>query len=284
MSFRDKIKTIISSELNYFNRDHHGLTLKLDSVTEPSVANVQSRHTMTEAKANRLIRTNRAHRFKFSGKLVYEGPRYEWYNRCIAWKRVNWHNEVEAVTEMVEALAGYDAIRCSCELSAIGDDRVTWLSQENLKHSAGVDIEYKFEFNMTQVIDRDYMHCGAEYESEFRNYAIELFRKPRSRARSVHRSLSWIPNEISQREHDTARGRPSNRNLYQYVMDNLPYHRPMACYIKGKAVPENDTHVNEEAKFGEHGQEYPEYETEGSPNTTMEEILHSTTLEQLLAP
>ena len=273
MSIRIRLKILraLKREIELFKREQGSyLGLKLDSVTPPSHDNIRRgfRNDLSPEQMDSLLEENKTHRVKATGTITFEGPRFEWYNKCIAWKRVAWNDESDATIQMVKDLAMFDANKIAPDLYDMHTPNTMSILQRRLiQHHDGVDIEYTFNLVQTTAFpDLDITHNVG-----FEEMVMCMFSKMKNRVRTLWRQHFWVNAEFEQRERELSRGRPSNRNLYAYVNDYLPRHWKASNYIIGKANPEYDD-VHESTRHGNETN-YPEYETEGRPRQTMGELI-----------
>lgn len=281
MTIRIKIKRALKREIELFKREQGSyLDLQIDSVTAPSHDNIRCgfNNHLSPEQMDSLLEDNKAHRVKASGSITFEGPRFEWYNKCIAWKRVAWNNASDDTIQMVKDLATFDATKIAPDVYDMHAPNTMNIQQRRpIQHESGVDMEYTFTLKQTTA----FPELDINHNVGFEEMVMCMFTKMRSRVRTLWRHHFWVNSDFEQRERDLSRGRPSNRNLYAYVNDYLPRHHVASSYIIGKANPEYDE-VTENTRLGSET-DYPEYETEGRPSTTMGELLdEETTLMQIL--
>jgi hypothetical protein len=250
----------ISSE-NRSNRERSLGWTKLHNIEYPQVRHIlAASEGCDNERAKYLLNENLAYRYSYSGVIRINGPLYEWYDKCFAKKRIKWQNARVEVDLLIRKIALH-----KCLDNQPTDHHADIVNNHIVENDDG--ITHDFEFATTQT--RTYARLARLKDDTalFDENLIELIKNDIRRRRNMMRSYyDHYICSIEHMEHELNRGRPSNRNLYEYVQDRLESgYRSVSRFIIGREDQELAPNPIDDIVFGSQESNYPAYECEGRP-------------------
>tara|TARA_Y100000004_G_C8858058_1_gene387716 strand:- start:106 stop:894 length:789 start_codon:yes stop_codon:yes gene_type:complete len=258
----NNLKLDLEDAISQEYSSEHNTKIKLVDITIPTTQNLQQwKPHLSEEECLQAIANFTAYRVTFDGIETVHGPQYDWFKLCFAQKRIDWQDAQRDVDLLIRKLA-----ETKFENLFFHEDRHS--DVHHAQTSMNDKNPYR-EYHFTSTITRKYDVLGdfRVDEDPFKEMLIHNVRRSIRRKRNEVRSyMNHVNDGVRYIHNELTRGRPSNRNLYNYVQDYLPrsYHAT-SRFIIGREMPDLEPENKEDVKFGSHADSYPAYECEGRP-------------------
>lgn len=255
----DEIQKRVNIQLEDMSQDMRGevKAIRISVPREHHVREVCS--NFDRSQAQQAINRGEAWRWLAQGKYVLCGPKYEWFRKCFAHKRIAWQKAEEEVEELIKELARTRLAEFMCGFEYEG-----WASDRLIEiEDCCPAREYWFSLPLTRVLTNlRYEQYG---EEEWIQRVVQhICNQTRRKRNMLSSQFNYIKDRIMYLCNDLDRGRPSNRHLWEYVQEWLPDYKSTSRFIIGREKQDEEYQTNDSVKFGSLAHTYPSYECEGA--------------------